>query len=58
MRNKHSQTIEALIALGAIGGSNRMPVTNSVHLKLTKTFETPAHRLIGKRPTLHTLRYI
>lgn len=26
--------------------------------QLTRTFETPAHRLIGKRPTLHTLRYI
>lgn len=26
--------------------------------QLTRTFEAPAHRLIGKRPTLHTLRYI
>jgi hypothetical protein len=26
--------------------------------QLTRAFETPAHRLIGKRPTLHTLRYI
>ena len=26
--------------------------------QLTRAFETPAHRLIGKRPTPHTLRYI